>query len=199
MATPVQFIAGGLTPSTDVGPIQTFVEFDSTVELTSNFRGDISTHPVESGVRVADHFTRSNPTFTLKGVTTNTPVYEFNEFSFVPNSGKRTQSMYDVLVTMYSSGATFTLVADLDSYDNCVIKSIGYTQTVDKVEGLYVDLEIEQIRVVGTERVVSAATISANRAADSQPTTDGGTQSGTATTDSDFEAFSRSRRVLTGG
>lgn len=194
MATPVQFIAGGLTPSE-----QTFVEFDSTVELTSNFRGDVSTHPVESGVRVADHFTRSNPTFTLRGVTTNTPVYEFNEYSSIPNSGKRTQSMYDVLVTMYSEGSTFTLVADLDSYDNCIIKSIGYTQTVDKVEGLYVDLEIEQIRVVGTQRVISATTISDEYAADSQSTTSGGTQSGTATDDDDDSFFERTYRVWTGG
>jgi len=196
MASPLLFIAGGPTPSTNDGPIRTFVEFDSTVELTTDFRGEVSTHPVESGTRVSDHFSRENPKFRVQGVTTNTPVYDFNEFSFVQNTGKRTQNMYDVLVTMYTQGSLFTLVSDLDSYENCVIKSIGYTQSVDKVEGLYVDLAIEQIRVVGTQRVVSALPIAAGKAGDSQPTTDGGTQSGKAANDP--EAFSRTRRVLTG-
>lgn len=197
MASPLLFIAGGRTPSTNDGPIRTFVEFDSTVEMTTDFRGDVSTHPVESGVRVSDHFTRENPVFRIRGVTTNTPTYDFNEFSFVKNNGKRTKNMYDVIVAMYSSGSLFTLVADLDSYDNCVIKSIGYTQTADKVEGLYVDLMVEQIRVVGTQRVVSALPISASKAGDSQPTTDGGTQSGQSA-DND-ELFSRTRRVFSGG
>tara|TARA_Y100000593_G_scaffold94032_1_gene191200 strand:- start:16276 stop:16869 length:594 start_codon:yes stop_codon:yes gene_type:complete len=197
MASPLLFIAGGRTPSTNDGPVRTFVEFDSTVEMTTNFRGDVSTHPVESGTRVSDHFTRENPVFQIRGVTTNTPIYEFNEFSSVQNTGKRTKNMYDVLVTMYSTGSLFTLVSDLDSYDNCVIKSIGYTQTVDKVEGLYVDLEVEQIRVVGTQRVVSALPVSAAKAGDSQPTTDGGTQSGQSADDG--EVFSRTRRVFTGG
>ncbi len=196
MASPLLFIAGGRTPSTNDGTIKTFVEFDSTVEMTTNFRGDISTHPVESGTRISDHFTRENPTFQIRGVTTNTPVYDFNEFSSVKNNGKRTQNLYDIVVAMYSSGSLFTLVSDLDSYDNCVIKSIGYTQTVDKVEGLYVDLEVEQIRVVGTQRVVSALPVATAQAGDSQSTTDGGTQSGQSA-DND-ELFSRTRRVVTG-
>ena len=207
MANPLVFIAGGNTPSTSVGPVQPFIEFDSTVEVSTEFTGSLSTHPVESGSRVTDHFTRENPTFSVRGVTSNTPVfpigggtrnfgatYQRNEFNAVEGGGKRTKNLYEVLSAMYSTGALFTLVCDLDSYDNCIIKSMDFSQTSDKTEALYVDLTVEQIRVVGTQRVVSPFPIEPTKAVDSQPTSDAGTKTAVeATLDFFQNTFSGTR------
>lgn len=207
MASPLVFIAGGNTPSTAVGPVQPFVEFDSTVEVSTEFGGSLSTHPVESGARITDHFTRENPVFSVRGVTSNTPVfpvgggtrsfgatYQRNEFNAVEGGGKRTKNLYDVLTTMYGNGSVFTLVCDLDSYDNCIIKSMGFSQTSDKAEALYVDLTVEQIRVVGTQRVVSPFPVDPSKAVDSQPTSDAGTRSAVeATLDFFQDTFSGTR------
>ena len=192
MASPVLFIAGAPTPSTSVGPIQTFLELDSTVELNTEFAGQVSSHPVEAGTRITDHFTRENPKFTLRGVTSNTPVTLFNEFQVIKNEGKRTKSAYDVLKDMYTRGHLFTLVSDLDSYPNCIIKNFGFTQNAQQAEALYVDLQIEQLRVVTSQRITALVPVKEEYAADSQPTTNGGLGN-----KKEFE--SSTLRVLSGG
>jgi len=171
MSGQLLIIAGGYTPTGSVGTTgdNPFLEFDSTVELNTQFKGSVSSHPVESGTRVTDHFTRENPAFTMRGVTSNAPVL-LSEGNSVSSSGKRTQNMYDILKGMYKRGELFTLVSDLDSYGNCVIKNFGFTQNAQQAEALYVDLDIEQLRVVSSRRVVALVPVDPNKAPDSVPT-----------------------------
>jgi hypothetical protein len=177
MASPLLFIAGGITPDPNVGPIQTFIEMDSTVSLETRFAGNLTTHPVETGTRIADHLTRENPRFRVSGVTSNTPVRLRDLNSILP-TGKRTKNVYDILKQMYETGHFFTLVADLESYENCVITNFGFTQTVDKAEAVYLDIDIEKIRVATPERVFSQLAVDAQYADDSAKKTDAGTKTG---------------------
>lgn len=194
MANPTLFIAGGATPDANVGPIQTFMEMDSTVSLQTQFSGNLTTHPVESGARIADHLTRENPRFTLRGVTSNTPVVT-NDYNEIQSVGNRTQNVYSLLRSMYENAHFFTLVADLDSYSNCLITRWGFTQEVDSAEALYVDIEIEQIRVAVSETVYSQLVIEDSKADDSAGTTDGGTKSGK---EADTSPESHSWQILRG-
>ena len=154
---PTFFVAGGnLASAAGNGASSVpFLELDSTVELMTDFKGSVTSHPVESGSRITDHFSRENPRFTLRGVTSNTPVLEPAYNNVAKSHGKRTKNVYDVLYDIYSTGALFTLVADLDSYPNCVIKSFGFTQNAQQAEALYVDLQIEQLRIVTSRRVAA--------------------------------------------
>lgn len=192
MARPVSFIAGGRTPSSNVGPQQPFIEFDSTVELVTDFSGSVSSHPVEKGSRVADHFTRENPKFSVRGVTSNTPILSVDEANVTGNTGKRTQNTYDALKGMYLSASLFTMVADLDSYPNCIIKNFGFTQNAQQAESLHVDLEIEQLRIVTSSRVVALVPVSAEFADDSAPNVNRGVSSGTEAENDNLPAPYRS-------
>jgi len=178
MARPVSFIAGGRTPSSNVGPQQPFIEFDSTVELVTDFSGNVSTHPVEKGSRVTDHFTRENPVFTMRGVTSNAQILGVDEANVTGNTGKRTKNTYDALKAMYLNAALFTLVADLDSYPNCIIKNFGFTQNAQQAESIHVDLEIEQLRIVTSARAVALVPVAAEFADDSASNTNRGVTSG---------------------
>ena len=195
MASPRLFIIGGPTPSTSVGPIQTFLELDSTVELNTEFNGSVSSHPVSNGTRITDHFTRENPKFSLRGVTSNTPVRTFNEFHVVKNVGKRTKNAYDVLKGMYETGSLFTIRSDLDVYPNCIIRNFGFTQNAQQAEALYVDLQIEQLRVVGARRITALIPVKDEFAVDSQTTNNKG--QGKAKEMSE-DNWSSTKRVLSG-
>lgn len=178
MARPVSFIAGGRTPSSNVGPQQPFIEFDSTVELVTDFSGNVSSHPVEKGSRVTDHFTRENPVFTMRGVTSNASYLGVDEANVTGNTGKRTKNTYDALKAMYLNASLFTLVADLDSYPNCIIKNFGFTQNAQQAESLHVDLEIEQLRIVTSARAVALVPVASAFADDSSPNSNRGVRSG---------------------
>lgn len=191
MARPVSFIAGGLTPSSNVGPQQPFIEFDSTVELVTDFSGNVSSHPVEKGARVTDHFTRENPVFTVRGVTSNTPVLGTDEANVVGSTGKRTKNTYEALKGMYLNAHVFTMISDLDSYPNCIIKNFGFTQNAQQAEALYVDLEIEQLRIVSSARAVALVPVQASKADDSAPKVNRGVTSGKEASEDDLPLIFR--------
>lgn len=156
MANPTFFVAGGaLADATSAASSVSFLELDSTVELVSEFGGQVTSHAVAAGARITDHFTRENPRFILRGVTSNHPVRLTPYNNVAKPYGKRTKNVYDVLKSLHQNASVFTLVADLDSYQNCVIRNFGFTQTAQKAEALYVDLQIEQLRVVSSRFVAA--------------------------------------------
>lgn len=154
---PTFFVAGGQLADAagNASAAVPFIELDSTAEVTTDFSGKVSTHAVGSGARMADHFSLENPKFSIRGVTSNTPVYDTVYNNVSKNYGKRTKNVYDVLKSMFKSGQVFTLVCDLDSYQNCVISNFGFTQNVEQANALHLDLKIEQIRIA-TSRTVQA-------------------------------------------
>jgi len=190
MAVPTAFIAGGSTPNGD-SALANFVEFDATVSVATDFSGDISTHPIETGARIADHFTRENPKFSIQGVTSNHPVTPTSPDNAVIAQGNRAQSMYDVLVRMYLDGAIFTLVTNLDTYPGCILRSLGNTQEVDSAESVRVDLEVEQIRIVSS-RLISTPSIFRDLDGEGG-TQNGGSQSGEAVSEEESTSSFQSR------
>lgn len=178
---PTFFVAGGLLANAagNASAAVSFLELDSTVELQSSFDGQVTSHPVAVGSRITDHFTRENPKFALRGVTSNTPVYETVYNNVAKNYGKRTKNVYDVLRNMHADGSIFTLVCDLDSYQNCVIRNFSFTQNAQQAEALYVDIQIEQLRVVSSRRVTAIIPNQAPEVADdSEGTTNLGKRGG---------------------
>lgn len=191
---PTFFVAGGLLADSagSASSSVSFLELDSTVELRSEFNGQVTSHAVGVGSRVTDHFTRENPRFSLQGVASNTPVTTTVYNNVSGTAGKRTKNVYDVLKDMYMNASVFTLVADLDSYENCVISNFGFTQNAQQAEALYVDLQIEQLRVVSSRRVAAIIpNLNPEVAVDSQPATHQGTKQGR-------EFDSSTLRVLSG-
>lgn len=188
---PTFFVAGGQLADAagNASAAVPFIELDSTAEVTTDFSGKVSTHAVGSGARMADHFSLENPKFSIRGVTSNTPVYDTVYNNVSKNYGKRTKNVYDVLKSMFKSGQVFTLVCDLDSYQNCVISNFGFTQNVEQANALHLDLKIEQIRIA-TSRTVQAIIPNLNPeiAQDSTSKGQGGKVTGVEGDDEEFKS-----------
>lgn len=51
-----------------------FIYFDCITAFTESYTGQVSKHPISTGVSVVDAYIRNNPTFTLSGVITGVDV-----------------------------------------------------------------------------------------------------------------------------
>lgn len=61
------------------------IVFDAALESSRDFSAKVTSHPVETGVQIADHVTLENPKFTLKGVVSDaaflTPFEQIASFA----------------------------------------------------------------------------------------------------------------------
>lgn len=51
-----------------------FIYFDAITNWNQNYSGQVTSHPVDGGSNISDHFIRNNPTFTLSGVVSSIDV-----------------------------------------------------------------------------------------------------------------------------
>lgn len=65
-------IKWGSFDSTDVN--SGFIYFDAVLNSSQNFRGQTTSHPIDSGGNVTDHFIRENPVFQFSGIITGTDL-----------------------------------------------------------------------------------------------------------------------------
>ena len=63
-----------LQTNTPSGIPQILVVLDAITQETPEFSADVTQHPVEFGSEVSDHIQIKNPTLTLKGTISNTPL-----------------------------------------------------------------------------------------------------------------------------
>lgn len=47
-----------------------FIFLDAVTQYSRDFRGQVTSHPIESGGNISDHFIRNNPTYNISGVIT---------------------------------------------------------------------------------------------------------------------------------
>lgn len=149
---------------------------DTTVEITPSFSAGITEFPIESNSSITDHRYRKNPVIRVEGYIgghplrdpiTNDTLYRDNlvdaEVSspeqprnlggVYASSNPRVQAGYDLLRRLEKSSEIVTLVAELERYDNCLLESATFPQTVEFSEALQVELVFRQVRIVETEAV----------------------------------------------
>lgn len=170
MASPTVFIAGSF-----VYPSAVFIELDATVEITHNFRSQITEHPVETGSKVTDHVRPENRSFSIKGYVSNHHVTPVVQGNVLGDTGKRTKIAYDYLNDMWLNSVPFTMVSELDSYPNCVIEDLNIPVTAKNGEAVELNIKLKQLRLVSPEYLNTAITVA--KAGDSEGTKNGGTSS----------------------
>jgi len=84
--------------------------FDAALETARNYTANVTSHPVETGVEIADHVTLENPKFTLKGVVSDAAF--LTPFEQIASFGNR-------------AGAAITGAISSTSFGSSALKKLG--------------------------------------------------------------------------
>jgi hypothetical protein len=125
---------------------------DCTVSIEHKWDSDITEHPIERGVSVADHIVNKNPVFSVDGIFNQHTVDTY--FGNVVNGQQRIKDAYDYLLSLRNNRLPFTLVSKYASYRDCVVKSLSIpVAPTDGNNTLIFSMEIQQIRFAQNEEV----------------------------------------------
>lgn len=192
----VAIIASGGAKKTDEDVDVIWI--DAVTSFSYGFQSTMTEHPIESGATVNDHVFTRNPSFQISGVIGGYPVLDASgQTIFADNlvdkgagvsSGKtgvyspapsRTQYAYELLMKMWKYKTRFTLIEELDRFDDCFITSLNIDRTSETADSLFVSMTVVQARLVQ-----SAKTRIYNVSSDYQDRASG-TSSGTGSGSSD--------------
>lgn len=82
-----------------------FIYFDAVTNWNQTFSGQVTSHPIDGGGNISDHFIRANPTFTLSGVISSIDV-SMNSWLITNQDG--TETPINVRVAPASVSVTST-------------------------------------------------------------------------------------------
>ncbi len=94
------------------------VTFDGTITADHSDEVDLTTHPVEDDVDVTDHVQKKQPTLTLTGMVTNTPIN-----ATAATEADRAILAYEALLGLL--GEEVTVTTAIRVYPNVVLTSVG--------------------------------------------------------------------------
>lgn len=124
---------------------------DCTTSISHTFANDISELPIENGESVTDHIQKKNNKFTVEG--------RYDRFSLSPydedvvGQEDRLNKAYNFLLGLRDDRTVFTLITNLDVYENCAVASLTFNTTPETSGTLSFSMEVTQIRSAKVERV----------------------------------------------
>ena len=136
--------------------------FDATVNEQHKRSADLSKHPVpimrDSNVReVVDHVLVNEPTLSIRGVITNTPLSGSTD-------GERAKRTFDVMNQLLEERRVVTVVTGLKSYSNMILTKVDVDRS-RPMHGIVPVVEFERVRFATLEIVpVPADVIAQNKA-----------------------------------
>lgn len=130
---------------------QRFFWMDATTSITPTFRSRVTRHPVDNKGQISDHVINENVVIEVKGQVTNAPVLSLSG-NFINPDGDRVQEAYTFLINLRNSREPITVVAELATYENCVLTSLSLPQNAQMAEALDITATFEQIRTATVER-----------------------------------------------
>lgn len=117
--------------------------FDATISESHTHTAEVTTHPVERGVDIADHIQIKPFNLTLDGIVTNTPLTPG-----VQGSATRILELYDDLVSLFESKQLLDVVTGLKRYTNMVITSVKVPREAPNRQHIIPSVELVQINTV---------------------------------------------------
>ena len=142
------------------------ISFDCVTSANINRTATVTSHPTETGSPISDHVFFSNLTIGISGVVTDFNFYNPNSrtaggsvyFDSDGNIKAATTapktSAFEVLLALFDNRDIVEVVASdvpnnaIDSYPNCVIKSLTRDDKPENGGSITFNVELEQIRLV---------------------------------------------------
>jgi len=147
------------------------ISFDCITSANINRTATITSHPTELGSPISDHVYFSNITVGLSGLVTDFNLYNpqsrtaggsvfFDaDGNIVAANISPRDNVFEVLTNLFDNRQLVSLVEssrvgeEVETYTDCVIKSISKKDSPENGKSVMFDLELEQIRLVSTSRV----------------------------------------------
>jgi len=134
------------------------VSVDASIAESHTIEGEITSHPVESGSDITDHY-RVNPRkISLEAVVTSTPIATGYPAQTAINSVKSIIAKDDPVMNAWQEIERYfekrvivTINTSLKKYENMILTSFNVTRNSFKGQSLHFSLTAEEIRVVNTE------------------------------------------------
>jgi hypothetical protein len=82
-----------------------FIYFDATTVYTQNYSGKVTSHPVDGGGNISDHFVRNNPIITISAVITGVDI---STGTFLISDPEDTSTPYNAQVAPAATSVTST-------------------------------------------------------------------------------------------
>ena len=149
----------------------TTISFDCITSATINRTATITSHPTERGSPISDHVFFSNLTIGMSGLVTDLNLYNpqsrtaggsvfFDADGTIQQAFKSPkESSFEVLKQIFDGSQLITVVEsaiageEVESYTDCVIKSLSKKDSPESGDSVMFDVEFEQIRLVSVARV----------------------------------------------
>ena len=123
------------------------ITFDLILTESHNFNNNVTTHPVEDGSFVDDHVQNQLENGSITGLFTNFSIYDFGTFS------NKAQDAFDKLVELWEAKELVRIVSVLRVYESVAIVSMPIARDEDTGEGLVVQINFKQMRVVKLQEI----------------------------------------------
>ena len=135
-----------------VSPI--FIE--ATVRETHAAQAQITTHPVEEGLDVADYIRSEPKAISIDAAFSNQPFCdqyfdEFNDGIFAGTDQTRVQAAWEAFLNLIDGvprRETFTVTTGLRVYDNMALQSVGTSQDVNNPDAIVISCTFIEVRTV---------------------------------------------------
>ncbi len=131
--------------------------FDAILSTTTSHTATVTSHPIQSGSKVADHMYLEPVTISLE-IAMSDVMASMVRGQWSEGSAKSV-SCYKKLCELQAMRTPLTILTRLDRYENMVITGITVNDTADTLTGLSADISLQQILVanVSTEKTSARA------------------------------------------
>lgn len=116
--------------------------FDATINYSTTWDNEITSHPVESGSNISDHIINQSVIIDFEGIITDSSINK--DISAIGDSAAANSILYD----MWRGRETFDLTVDNRKYSDMTFKSLNIPKDVSLSSTLKVTGQIQQINIV---------------------------------------------------
>ena len=134
------------------------IVLDASVSETHSVSGEVSDHPVETGVDIVDHYRVLPRGLQLEGVVTNSPLTVQYPGASLINSAiglingdvDPSANAWKELQRFFDKAVVLDISTSLENYTNMVLTSLDVTRNSGTTNGLFFTLTAREIKFVDT-------------------------------------------------
>lgn len=117
---------------------------DATTSENHRVSNQVTSHPVELGVEVADHIIAQPDEISIEGVLSNTPV---EYMAALRNPPDRAEQIYEKLLDLREKGYLAYILTSLRQYENMALVSFTVPRDAERGGSIFVQLTFRQVKV----------------------------------------------------
>ena len=135
------------------------IVLDASVSETHSKAGELSDHPVETGVDISDHYRALPDGLQITGVVSNSPIAAgipgeslLNSVVGLVNGDEDpSANAWQEFNRFFDDAVMLTITTSLKEYQNMVLTSLDVTRDVSTTNGLFFAMSAREVRFASTE------------------------------------------------